>query len=1010
MPVERDAAEAREGPQAVRVRHGSVLEMTVALSPPAEKRQYRFDGFVADPVRRRLVRAGEAVPITPKAFSILLVLLERRGEVLEKEELIRRVWPDTFVTEANLTQNVSALRKALGERANEHRYVITVPGRGYCFVAEMEVVEEPVPPSRPEIPIRDFPPPVLSPGAGSRGWLAAAVLVLLMAGVAAALLLQRKPSPPVPGEARPSLAVLGFRNLSGSPAAGWLGPALTEMLTTELAAGGRVRVTSGENVARARQSPESLDPDSLRRLHRILGCDLLVVGAYLPLDAPPDAPPDAKAGARLRLDLRVLRLPGGDTVASLAEVGTEPELFELVSRTGAVLRQALGLAGLSPEQAREARALQPGSPEAVRLYSAGLARLRAFDSPRAVELLRQAVAADPGSAPVRSALAQAWSTLGYDARAQAQAARAVELSGPLPRPERLAIQARSHQVARQWARASAVYRTLWTFFPDDLEHGLQLARSLSEGGRGAESLAVVAELRRLSPPAGEDPRIDLTEATTALRLSDPATMLRAARRAEEKGKASGESLIVGQALELEGVALLLQGDPAAAIRVLRQARMLFEKGGDSLELAATMTFIGFSLQKQGDLAGAERIYLEALARLEALGNISGVAAQLGNLGILYQAQGDLKRALTYLERSHSRFLEIEDPLLESRVLLVGSSILVLQGDLNGARSRLEEALSLSRRVGNRIDEACAFAGLAAILASKGEVREAGRLAQKAFEMLRDRDPAQAASALAVRADILVRQGDLAGARERYDQALALKKQAGDRIGTARVLGSLAGLEYRGGNLAAALERSREQLLIAEETGSRTLRSWAWQERGRAELATGDLAAARGSMQQALAESSAAGEDLRATILRTELARLDLTEGAAGRAAIAAGEAAAWCRQRDNPWGEAVSLSVQAEALAQEGRHEEARAAGARLRALTRRGEDRDLHFTVAPGLARAATAGGDLTGSDPKAALLELDRTADEAGRLGFVAAARAARRTAAQMRLEAGPGARAGS
>src|SRR5215204_3227620 len=113
--------------------------MTVALSPPVEKRHYRFDGFVVDPVRRRLARAGDAVTITPKAFSILLILLERPGDVVDKEELIRRVWPDTFVTEANLTQNVSSLRKALGETANEHhyvrRYVITVPGRGYSFVA-----------------------------------------------------------------------------------------------------------------------------------------------------------------------------------------------------------------------------------------------------------------------------------------------------------------------------------------------------------------------------------------------------------------------------------------------------------------------------------------------------------------------------------------------------------------------------------------------------------------------------------------------------------------------------------------------------------------------------------------------------------------------------------------------------------------------------------------------------------------------------------------------------------
>src|SRR5262245_16400318 len=114
---------------------------TSPLAARTEKIQYEFDLFRVDPVRRRLLRAGEQVPLTPKAFSILMVLLENRGEVVEKEALIRRVWPDAYVTEANLTQNISALRKALGERANDHRYVVTVPGFGYSFVAE--VVEAP---------------------------------------------------------------------------------------------------------------------------------------------------------------------------------------------------------------------------------------------------------------------------------------------------------------------------------------------------------------------------------------------------------------------------------------------------------------------------------------------------------------------------------------------------------------------------------------------------------------------------------------------------------------------------------------------------------------------------------------------------------------------------------------------------------------------------------------------------------------------------------------------------
>ena len=85
---------------------------------PEPKLLWQLGEIVIDPARRTLRRNGEEIAVTPKAFSILLALLERPGEVVTKQELIQRIWPDTFVTEANLTQNVSSLRKALGESAN----------------------------------------------------------------------------------------------------------------------------------------------------------------------------------------------------------------------------------------------------------------------------------------------------------------------------------------------------------------------------------------------------------------------------------------------------------------------------------------------------------------------------------------------------------------------------------------------------------------------------------------------------------------------------------------------------------------------------------------------------------------------------------------------------------------------------------------------------------------------------------------------------------------------------
>jgi DNA-binding winged helix-turn-helix (wHTH) protein/TolB-like protein len=98
---------------------------------------FEFDAFRVDACKRLLLRGDEAVPLPPKVFDTLLVLIENGGRVVEKDELMCAVWPDTAVEENNLTQNVSAIRKALGERRDEHRFVVTVPGRGYSFVAEV---------------------------------------------------------------------------------------------------------------------------------------------------------------------------------------------------------------------------------------------------------------------------------------------------------------------------------------------------------------------------------------------------------------------------------------------------------------------------------------------------------------------------------------------------------------------------------------------------------------------------------------------------------------------------------------------------------------------------------------------------------------------------------------------------------------------------------------------------------------------------------------------------------
>jgi DNA-binding winged helix-turn-helix (wHTH) protein len=99
---------------------------------------YQFERFQIDPQKRLLLRDGQPVQLTSKAFDLLLVLVKSSGQVMTKDELMSRVWQDQFVEEANLAVQVSALRRALGEKKGEQAFIVTVPGRGYSFVAAVQ--------------------------------------------------------------------------------------------------------------------------------------------------------------------------------------------------------------------------------------------------------------------------------------------------------------------------------------------------------------------------------------------------------------------------------------------------------------------------------------------------------------------------------------------------------------------------------------------------------------------------------------------------------------------------------------------------------------------------------------------------------------------------------------------------------------------------------------------------------------------------------------------------------
>ena len=268
---------------------------------------YEFGPFRLDVAERLLLRDGESVTLTPKSFDLLLALVERQGHLLEKDELLKLVWPDTFVEETNLSYNISLIRKALGDGENGQRYIETVPKRGYRFVAEVRGREESAPAASK--------PPVFVVNRLMKQWRGTviALAILLLVGVAAALSswpVARQPA--APSVDVKSIAVLPLRALQASERDEALEMGATSILITRLGSLRQLIVrpeSAVEKYARPDQDP-------------------LTAGREQKVDAVLDSRYH-RSGARFRFTLRLLRVADGATLWSDTLDQQAADLFAL---------------------------------------------------------------------------------------------------------------------------------------------------------------------------------------------------------------------------------------------------------------------------------------------------------------------------------------------------------------------------------------------------------------------------------------------------------------------------------------------------------------------------------------------------------------------------------------------------------------------------------------------------------------------------------------------------------
>jgi eukaryotic-like serine/threonine-protein kinase len=886
---------------------------------------YEFGEFRIEALARTLRRGEEIVTLNRRAFDVLLYFVQNPGRVLTRDELLKNVWPDTYVDENSLAQSISVLRRALDEKPGDNSYIVTLPGRGYQFVSQVQVVVSEnlalVPdaativghgPSGVLFQQQTIRTSVITeenqqlslPAPWRRGVVSIVVVLAIAAiavsGIYAWRQFHRTPPPTNPvttsstgtaAAARRSIAVFGFRNLSGRPEEGWISTALAEMLSTELGAGEKLRLVPGEDIARAKldlplADADSLSRSTLARLHNDLDSDLIVLGSYTAVGK--------KSGIRIRLDLRLQDTLAGETIADVAVVGSEAELFDMVAQAGSQLREKLGVEAVSPAEIASIRASSPSNRDAARLYSEGLARLRVFDALAARDLFQRAIAADPKYSLAHSALAESWSRLGYDKKAQQEARQAYELAANLSREDRLVVEGRYWEIDHQYEKAIEVYRTLFTLFPDNVDYGIKLAWLQCRNSKGHDALATVESLRKLAPPASEDPRIDLAEGDAWDALGEPKRGAQHAAAALEKARARGSRLIVAQARQNQCWGFGGLGQEQDAVAACRESRNIYAAAGDPHGEATALRTWADALTAT-DAPESIRLYQQAQTLYRRIGSEGGVAAVVNNLGLVYEAQGNLAAAEKMHRQALASFRLLENKKNQADATGNIADERMEQGDLRGALQLYQEQVQLQEQLqseDSRNTGPSALPGynIALIHQLQGDLAGAQQGLERSLEAWQ-KGSAQYFSAYAMWSlgSLLLEEADFAGSRAMYEQALALRTSAGEKLTIAETQLSLVDLSLEEARSPVEQEVIVRQALEVFQTQKvRDDETQAWCVLSRALLAEGKSADAKEAMQHARSlAASSQNPEIRwrtaITAARVETAEKNVGHSAAGNA-------------------------------------------------------------------------------------------------------------------------------
>ncbi len=458
----------------------------MAAGADAKTRQlYEFGPFRVDANKELLLREDETVPIPPKAFQILLVLIRNHKEVVTKDDLMKTIWPDTFVEEANLSRNIFLLRKALGESPQDHQYIVTVPGRGYRFAEDVQLVPDrelnvvAASHSHVEVEIEENRP---------WRWIAAASVLLVMTAVGSwKLFVHRAPAL----TEKDTVVLADFTNSTGNPV---FDGTLRQGLAVQLEQSPFLSLISDERI---QQTLRLMDKPADARLTPEIAYEICVrAGSAGVLEGS-----IASLGTQYVLGLKAVSCSSGETIdEEQVQAARREDVLNALTTIASNFRSRIG-ESLSTIREHDTPLEQAttSSLDALQNYSTGLSIMGHGHFRAAIPLFERAIAIDPNFAMAYYLRGIAYEQAGDMERSAEDAKRAFSLVDRVSETERTDITAYNYRFTGELDKEIDAWQLSAHNYPRNWGPHDQLSLTYIDMGQFEQGLKEGQESARLEP-------------------------------------------------------------------------------------------------------------------------------------------------------------------------------------------------------------------------------------------------------------------------------------------------------------------------------------------------------------------------------------------------------------------------------------------------------------------------------------------------------------------------------